>query len=117
MECHAGEFRWDTEPDGPDPGPKLSIDSRVLMAALKLATSVETPEDPPEWASYAKLIHPHVRNTGQTVNDFYNHSYPALVVAAAFDVYTPDEGPDYVTSVAIAEAARTGMSQVRMCLC
>lgn len=70
-----------------------------------------------ESAGVAELMFIHVRTTGDTVSDFFIQGFAGLVASAAFDLYTPAEGPEHDISVAIAEAAREGMSQVRISSC
>lgn len=105
-----------TEPDSAVDGAKLepnsSLERRVYESALsQYATAAETNE---EWAGHALFL---IDCTGDTAADFFDQSFQSLIVAAAFEIYKPEEGPEFVTSCAIAEAARKEFRQVRMCMC
>lgn len=96
---------------GPEPGPELMKEHLVIQAALR--QFIRHPESSADFVDIAKLVLLDLIASGRTAKDFYNHSYPAMVVATAFEMYIPDEGPGYHTSLAIAEAFRGRMRQVR----
>lgn len=108
---HNGQYI--AHPDGPKPGPELSMGTMVVRDAL--TQFIRWPGARVDMVGIAEILFDVAAHSGLTIDDFNNHSFPATVVGEAFEIFRPAEGVTYNVSLAIAELARKRTAQVCMC--